>query len=236
MKLLLDLILLAIIALGVWRGYKSGIISGVIGLAAIIACVYVANIFAGAYSEEFVGMLEPFASGVVDSMVSSTVSNDPEDVEKAVVQLTNAEKEDVYSVSFAALRRLGLCKEVSDEMAQDVSGKVKMVNQEMNDQITTLLCHKITFAVVFFIAFILAGILCAVIGNVLDLRFGLPGAEKINNIGGAVLGGIKAFLIVLFIGCVCRYAGIVIGEERIVSTVILESVINKNIIASSVGI
>ena len=70
MVILIDLAIVAIVALCVWRGYKNGLIRGVFGVVSLIAALIIANAAANAYSEEFTGMLKPFVGGIVETTLA----------------------------------------------------------------------------------------------------------------------------------------------------------------------
>ena len=68
---IIDLVLLLIIILCAWRGFRNGLIAGVLAVCAVLFSVYAADILADTYSGEFTKMLEPFVTGVVDTASTS---------------------------------------------------------------------------------------------------------------------------------------------------------------------
>ena len=67
MKAIIDILLLIIIALCTWSGYKRGLVGGVASLLAIIIALLGGSIVSAAYSHEVVPAFEPFVDGYVDS-------------------------------------------------------------------------------------------------------------------------------------------------------------------------
>ena len=67
MKAIIDILLLIIIALCTWSGYKRGLVGGVASLLAIVIALLGGSIIAAAYSHEVVPAFEPFVDGYVDS-------------------------------------------------------------------------------------------------------------------------------------------------------------------------
>ena len=271
MSYILDIVLILVIALCAWRGYKSGIIISFIGIIAIIVSVFAGNLVAKTYHSDFAGVMHPFVGGMVDSAVSTSLGTEVMDREVAasaedeeaatyiVLNLGAANKEeaeamqvektgntvylvaedaqeDVWTVSYATLRNMGLAEAPAEKLATEVSQEVTNVNQEMRDQLGDKLCDQLAFMVVFAAGFILAAILFVVIGNIIDIKFTLPGAEIVNDIGGAVFGAVRGIVIVLFIASIFRYAGLLLPETLIEKTWILEGLINHNAVAGAVGI
>ena len=59
MKAVIDLVLLGILIVCVWSGYKKGIIMGIGGILCIIVAVYGANLLANSFSYELRPNIEP---------------------------------------------------------------------------------------------------------------------------------------------------------------------------------
>lgn len=269
MSIIIDLILVAIIALCAWKGWKSGIIVSVLGIIFIIVSVVVGNIVAKAYYTDFSGVMHPFVSGMVDSGVNTALGESLTDKEivraaeddntvyiylnqgaenkkdadknaakgaKKIYVVTEDAKEDVWTVCYATMLNLGVAEDSAAKIADEVCLDSVKVNNEMSNRLGDVACDKLAFAVVFAMGFILAAIVFVVIGNIIDIKFTLPGAELVNDIGGAVLGAVRGILIVLFIGAVFRYLSIVLPDELISKTALLEYFIGHNAIAGAIGI
>ena len=67
MKAVVDIILLIIIALCTWNGYKRGLVGGIAGILAIVVALFGGSLLSSAYSHEVVPALEPFVDGYIDS-------------------------------------------------------------------------------------------------------------------------------------------------------------------------
>lgn len=131
---MLDLILIAIILLCAWRGFKSGLVNGIIGILAVILAVYLAGLASQVYSNEFAGLLEPFATGVVDGKMNDIIAwNDgDEEIEgkkKPEFILTSDEKRDVYTVSRAVVMSLGISEGPADDIAASTAQIEHRVSQ-----------------------------------------------------------------------------------------------------------
>ncbi len=67
MRIILDLILLMIVALCIWNGYKSGLIGGIAGILAIIIALLAGSTISSNYAYEAIPVLAPFVDGYIDS-------------------------------------------------------------------------------------------------------------------------------------------------------------------------
>ena len=59
MKAIIDIVLIVIIALCTWNGYKRGLVGGIAGILAIIISLFGSSLLASAYSHEVVPAVEP---------------------------------------------------------------------------------------------------------------------------------------------------------------------------------
>lgn len=225
MSIIIDLILLAIIAFCVWNGYRKGFIMGISGILALIIAFYGAQIVADTYSQEFTSMLKPFISGVVDSAVAGAQ-------EENSVQY---EENDVYGVTYDALGNIGILKTAAEDIAQEIAEKVERTGQTMREEIVNVLSSKIAYVLTAIIVFLLILIVFTVIANVLNLAFKLPGLEMINEILGGVFGLAKGVIIVLVIAWVMRYLGVLVDEDIVNKTVLLEWLMEHNLVSNFFG-
>ena len=70
MKFILNLLVIAVLGYTGYVGYKRGIVTSFIGLIAVILSVYIAFLVSNTYSEEFMGLVQPFAGGLVDTAIT----------------------------------------------------------------------------------------------------------------------------------------------------------------------
>lgn len=239
MSLILDLLLVAIALFSGWRGFKTGIINGICGILAVLVSIYGANIVATAYSSEFTGALRPFAVGLVDSITSDIedyARGTNDDDFEPVLALSTDEVSDPKLLSKSLFRQLGLIDSVADTMADEVALRVAETEENVSDTITEIFIDRLCYIALFSIAFILLIILFTVVGNVLDLSFGIPGLENFNHIVGALLGLAQGVLLILALTCVLRYFGIVLSDSVLDKTNILAWFIENNKIASLLGV
>ena len=249
----IDIATLAIVAFCGWRGYKNGLIRGVFGIAALIAALFIANIAAKAYSVEFVGMLRPFVGGIVESAITDLNDEGNADEPDALKENEDDEfgnESEEFVTTYKVLRSIGLPKSVAARIAGAVAGPESAEDGVANDAaeesegisrvrlprlIADNLSDKLAYVAVFGVAFVLLAIIFAVIGNLINFVFSLPGLRLVDAIAGAVFGIAKGLIIVLALTAVLRYFGIV-AYNTIGSTSVLNYLINHNIIADKLGI
>ena len=73
-KAIIDLVLLGILIVCIWSGYKKGIIMGIGGILCIIVAIYGANLLANSFSFDVVPALKPFANGYTETLIGGSDS------------------------------------------------------------------------------------------------------------------------------------------------------------------
>ncbi len=234
MRIIADIVVIAVVAVSAWIGYKNRAIRGICAVLAAIISIYGASVISSAYSGEFSGMFEPFIGGVVDTCASDVI-NQPKDVELVADPLTEAEKKDPVAVSYAALRQLGIADAAAKRLSETMRDRYDSVSQKLTTGLSKELSEEISFAGLFVICFILIIIVFAVIGNLLDLTFKIPDLKKGDQILGALFGAVRGVILVMTLAIVLRYAGIVIPEQ-IKEKGLLALLINSNPVARAIGL
>ena len=64
--------IIGIIVIFAWKGFKKGIIMGIIEVLVIILSLYGAQLLSDTFSYEIIPVLKPFLSGVMDTRVEET--------------------------------------------------------------------------------------------------------------------------------------------------------------------
>ena len=227
--LAIDLAIIGIIVFCGWRGYKNGLIRGAFGFVALIAALIIANIVAAAYSDEVSGALNPFVNGIVGSTLDKMIEQDDDEYEPIDHENESIE----FKMAYTALRRIGLPEPAAVNVTQQA------VSDESEGYLTDLVAEKLSsllaYVALFGIAFLLLAIIFAVAGNLINFVFSLPGLKLIDIIAGAALGIMKGFLIVLVIGSVVRYLGL-LAVSTVEETSVLKYFVNNNMIANMLGI
>lgn len=244
-SIVIDAVLVLIVLFCIWRGFKNGLIRGVCGIIALIISIFVANLVATAYSSDFSGMLNPFISGVVDTALDNTITSG--DYGSGILGGAGSPANgntsgqgsqtgnNIYDITSATLQKLGLPSKPTELISQQVGSEVNTIGRELSGNITEKLSDALAYAAVFIICFILLEIIFAVIGNLANLIFSLPGLEGVDKIAGSILGLAKGVIIVLVIALALRYLGL-ISAKTIDGTHILKLLINHNPIANILGI
>ena len=221
MKAIIDILLLIIIALCTWSGYKRGLVGGVASLLAIIIALLGGSIVSAAYSHEVVPAFEPFVDGYVDSQKNR---------EEVLLRMGYGESdlslEDIlrqdsslrYDYAYETLCMVGMYQQRAEEMAAEAVALSDESGMSMTDSVVVILCDTLTYIAALAIGFLLLLILMVAVANMFNLSFRLPNMENVDEIGGAMLGFAEGFVYCVLICWVLSYLGLIIGRETMNDT------------------
>ena len=237
--LAIDLVVIAIVAFCGWRGYRNGLIRGVFGVVALIVSLFLANIAATAYSDDFTGMLKPFVGGIVDSALTD-ISD--EGIEYDPKEHEHESDSEEFGTAYTVLRWIGLPEpsavrvaEQALDAVEDEDGESLTTRSVLSDLIADKLSSALAYVAVFAIAFILLAIIFAVMGNLIGFVFSLPGLKLLDIIAGVLFGLAKGLIIVFALAVVVRYFGL-LAIETLEETSVLNYLVNNNPIAERLGL
>ena len=224
-RLILNIVLLLIVALCTWTGYRKGLIAGIAGILAVVIALFGGSLLSSAYSHEVVPVMEPFADGYIDSQ------NIRDDVlETLGYGYTDLSLEDIlardsslrYDYAVECMKIVGVYQDRAEEMAQKAVELADRSGVSMTDAVVTVLCDTGSFVGGLVVAFLLILILLVAIGNIGNLSFRLPNLELLDEIGGAVLGFVKGFLYCVLLCWVLSFLGIIIGKDTLENTTLAQ--------------
>lgn len=221
MKLIIDIVLLIIIALCTWHGYRKGVVGGIAGLLVIVVALYGGSLLSSAYAHEVVPVLEPFVNGYVDSQKSRSAA-----LEKMGYGGTELSLEDVlaqdsslrYDYAYESVASMGFYEKRAEELAEKAVKYADETGVNMTEAVISVLCDTITYVGGLVLAFLLILIFLIAIGNIGNLSFRLPNMELFDEIGGAVLGLAKGFMYCVLLCWLLGFFGLIIGRETLESS------------------
>ena len=221
---IIDIVLLLILIGCAWKGYRNGLIPGIFMLLALFASLYGAKLVAETYSEEFISILEPCASGMTDRAMREL---EDEDVLKG---------NDVYAASKAILEEIGFMGSAAENIAGELDKEVNETGHVLRAAMVKRLCIDVAYVLTLVIAFVLLAIAFAVIGNLISLSFHIPGLEVINGILGAIFGLGEGAVFAFFIAWLLRFGGMLLKAEVVEETILLKWLQSVNPLVEFFGI
>ncbi len=221
MKAAIDIVLLILIALCTWGGYKRGLVGGIAGILAIIIAIFGGSLLSNTYSGEVIPALEPFVNGYMDSETNREATLEKlgyADSELSLDDILSSDPSLRYDYAYEAVAGVGFYRDRAEEAAEKAVKLSEAKNIDMTSAIVSVLCSTITYVAGLCVAFLMILILLIALGNIGNMSFRLPNMETLDEVGGALLGFIKGFIYCTLLCWLLSFFGIVIGRETLENT------------------
>ena len=225
MRLIIDIILLVIVALCTWGGYRRGLIGGVAGILAIVIALFGGSLLSSAYSHEVVPALQPFVDGFISSQKTRDDVLDRMGYGESPLSLEDILAQDPsmrYDYAYECFRTVGFYDTRAEELGEWAVQTSDETGMSMQSAVISTLSDTICYVGGMVIAFLLILIALVAIANVGNLSFRLPNLELLDEIGGAVLGFAKGLMYCVLLCWVLSFLGIVIGKDTLASTTLAQ--------------
>lgn len=227
MKLIIDLIFVAILVICGWTGYKKGIIMGIGGLAVIIVSLYGGHLLSTTFSYEVIPALKPFASGYLETKLETSLydmlgyepdENGSYNVEYSAADLFEQNPDLRIPAAKSAYRQLGVYSSTAEQMAHEALEYSETNSVSLSTGVVQIFCERFTYYVGVILGFLLIAIALTVVGNLLNLSFRFPCLDIINEIGGTVIGVLTGVCFCALLAWAFRFTGKLFSEDTLETT------------------
>ncbi len=218
----IDLMLLAILVLCAWNGYRKGVIMEVGAVICLVVSLYGAYLIANTFSYEVVSAVKPFAGGFIEEVIRVDV---PERLEYDLSEyslndIVESEPEKAKDVAKSTFLCLGVYEPTADELANRVVTYSDENKVSLKNAIVDVSCDTLVFAAAVVLCFVVILIFLTFVGNIPNLSFRLPNMEEVDEIGGAVVGLMRGAVLCMLVAWALKFTGMAIGEETLGMTVL----------------
>ena len=222
---IINIVLLGIVVICAWLGFKKGIIMGIIGILVIILSLYGAQLLSDTFSYEVIPVMKPFVSGVMDTRIEDTAfsvlgyepdENGNYNVTQSLDDMIASMPEARLEICRWAYKDLGLYDGIADEMARKaVDAMDQNEGISLSTAISNTLCQSISWYGGFIIAFILIFTVLTVVVNIPNLSFRIPYVGIINDLGGLAIGVYVGLLFGSLLVWLLQFTGIVLPQATL---------------------
>lgn len=222
MKWAIDLVLLAVLLLCGWNGYKKGLIMEIGAMLCLVVSLYAATLVANTFSYEVVSALKPFAGGYIEDVIATKA---PERLEYdlseySINDVIAEDPEKAHALAKATFQCLGVYEVTADELADDVQAYADENKVSLKNAIIDVCCNTVVYAAAVSLIFMIILIFLTVLGNIPNLSFRLPNMEEVDEIGGALVGLLRGVVLCMLAVWALKFLGLVIGEETLAGTIL----------------
>lgn len=238
MRWVIDLMLLAVVLLCAWNGYRKGLIMEIGAMACLLVSLYAATLLANTFSYEVVAAVKPFAGGYIEGVVSDEV---PERLgydlnEYSINDIVANDPEKAYEVAEATFLCMGVYQPTAEDLAEDVQAYAEEHSVDLRSAIIDVTCNTMVYAAAVALCFLLVLIFLTFLGNIPNLVFRLPNMEEVDEIGGAIVGVLRGVLLGMLAVWVLKFMGALIGEDTLDSTILAKLFEKIGIVSFFLGV
>lgn len=224
MPYLLDLIVAAVAALFLWKGWRKGLILSLCGLLAVLAAFAGAGLAARTLSPAVGQALEPKISQLIEERLEQELAPPPAGEDGSA-------GEDPLSSVLSVLKDLGLYEGLVDSLQHTVEeGMAGAVSAAASAG--AAMAQSIAYRILFLVSFALILALWGWLSRALDLVARLPGLHFLNKTGGAAIGLVKALLVLFLATWLLQSLGHFVPEETVAQTTLLRALVEHNPLAA----
>lgn len=241
MKLILNLIMLAVILLCVWNGYKKGLVLGIGGLLVIVISLYAADLLSDTYAYEINDALRPFASGYLETNINQKVREEFGIAGAATGSLSVADylaSNPSQSEAFcrSTYEHMGIYGKTAQAMAEKAVAYAAAQGRSVPDAMVDILCSTLSYVGGFLLFFLLILIFLTVLGNLPNLTFKIPGGEMLNDLGGMLTGIVRGFFFCALVAWLLKFTGVLLPQAQLENSFLCSLLMRLDPLAPFLGI
>ncbi len=205
--LIYDVIVAAVLAFFIWRGWHKGLLLSLCGLAVVVVSFLCAGFLADTLDDPLADALTPQFTQRIEEQFSAHAAQQGPDAPPRSLADTLREMGGLYAVAADTL------EDVDDAIGDDIHAAATYA--------ANAVASGIVHIVVFALAFLLLVILLTLLLRGLDLVAKLPGLNFCNQLGGGVIGLVKGVIILyVAIACLRLFSGLITPEVEENTTVL----------------
>lgn len=238
MKIIIDVVLVLILVLCVWIGYRKGLVSGIGGLVAIAVSLYAATLLANTFSHELVPVMYPFADGYMQSLMNNEVSEKLgiNEMDLSLDDYLAENPDQTTTLCTESYQAIGIYETEAKQLAEQAQAYAENNDVGIREAIVQTLCSTVAHTAIVLLGSLLILILITAIANIPNLSFRIPNMDILNDVGGAVVGLFRGIIFCMILVWALMFLGILIGKTTLDSTILARLLAKLNLLSRILGL
>ena len=226
--LIIDLIIAAILVICAIHGAWRGLVLSLCGLLAAVVAFAGAGFAAKHLSPMLAEALEPRIAAAIELRLEAALPHTAYTPAQPDGSVPQSPEEVPLPGVLDILRDMGLYEALIDAVEDAVSQGMTAAAATAAASVAAALAQSVAYLGIFILAFVLILLIWRLISGALDLVARLPGLRFLNRTGGAILGLLKAGILLFVAAWLVQYLGNWIPEEMVQKTWLLRFFMRTN--------
>lgn len=225
-----DLIILAVLALSVWRGAKKGLIFTLFGLLALLVALVGSNLAANALAPKAAEAVAPKLSQAIETELG-------EGLAQAIPKPETILSEDnALPGIFGVIQETDLYADIVTSIVESVQDGIEQAATTLSGVIARAIAQSVAHGIIYLLSFVIILVIWFASAHILDFVCGLPILHGLNAAGGMLLGLIRGGLILLAAAwLLCTFLGLV-PEETVEQSFLLKHFVEPKALGTLFGV
>lgn len=249
--MILDLVIIAVLAVGLIFGAWRGLLASLAGLVIFVAALVGAAVIASALTAPVTEFVRPMMESRIEEKIDAAMVSQEEGtaspqapVVEGIVPSVSGQAGDTGSMNNAGtpgdmstdeseedssilqqaqeiLAAMGYRKGVQESVSEKVQETVRDTSVSLVTALVGSLLETVVHTVLFLLSFAVLTLVLRLVVKMLDLMARLPGIHMLNSLGGAAVGLAESILILFLLFWVLDRFGVRIAQSTIDETYLL---------------
>ena len=212
MSNVLDIIIIAVVAVAAWRGYRRGLVMTLCGFLAIFVALAGANIVSNA--------LAWLTGPAVEHQIQSAFQQKADQTAQSAIDNGHSAANPTMEEAVRILKDSKIYQGFVEGFQKALNDGIVAATTNAARAISDYVARQIARTVLYVVAFVLILVLWTILSRVLDLAFKLPVLSTLNRWSGGVLGLCEGVVLVVIVGMLLK--GGVLPEEVVENSYLLK--------------
>ncbi len=202
-----DILVLVVIGVSAWRGWRKGLILSVAGLVIVLVSIWGAGLVSGKLANPVGDKLAVLFGFSAEKAYDETVDTYKDEHSGEMPDETSETAS--KAMTEEVLKAMGVGAKFLDGLVEEVwqlvSDNEELTLKQAIMQVATRMFSRVILFIFFFVIIMIA---LHILVHLVHVIFEIPVIKQLDQIGGVALGVITAVLLLFAIGWAIRYSGI----------------------------
>ncbi len=231
MSIVLDLVLVALLAVCVFSGYRKGLILSTAGVLVLVISVFVGGAVARSYGPQLSQTVEPYIGWLSEDATDQVIAEMDETLE-------DIDTNRAYEVIEASFLRMGIAEDAATKLAEEGHAVMLGSGYNLRRSISVVFVDVLTYMLIFIMVFAVCAAALSIVLNVVGSSFEMPKLGLADQIGGCVMGLLYGLTILLVVCWLLRYGNAFLPQDAglLQNSTLTKFFVNHNLLSSFLGL